>query len=255
MWCCVGTGMENQSKYNAVIYTKKNDSLFLNLFIPSDLIWKDRGVKIRQQTNFPYEEKTSLIVTEGASDFTLMIRYPKWVSPGSMRVLINHKSMPVTVNAYSYVAVRRFWKTGDTIQISLPMHNTIEHLPNQPEYIAFLRGPILLAAKTGTEDLRGLFADDSRWGQIPSGKMLPVDKAPIIIKNNLHDLATELVPVKNELMTFKTPHMKMINPVQVVFQPFYQIHDARYMIYWMALTKEQYKFYLDTTSSRQILIR
>jgi len=248
MWCCVGTGMENQSKYNAFIYTKKNDSLFLNLFIPSVLTWKDRGVKIRQQTNFPYEEKTSLIVTEGASDFTLMIRYPKWVSPGSMRVLINRKSIPLTVNDYSYVAVRRLWKAGDTIQILLPMRNTIEHLPNQPEYIAFLRGPILLAAKTGTEDLRGLVADDSRWGQIPSGKLLPIDKAPLIIKNGQYNVTKELVPVKNEPMTFRTPHMKMFNPVPVVFQPFYQIHDARYMIYWMALTTEQYKVYIDSLS-------
>jgi uncharacterized protein len=248
MWCCVGTGMENQGKYNAFIYTKKNDSLFLNLFIPSVLTWKERGVKIRQQTNFPSEEKTTLIVTEGASDFTLMIRYPKWVRAGSMRIWINRKSVPVIVDDYSYVAVRRLWKAGDTILISLPMHNTIEHLPNQPEYIAFLHGPILLAAKTGTEDLRGLVADDSRWGQIPSGKLLPIEKAPIIIKNNLHDIAEELVPVKNESMTFITPHMKMANPVQAVFQPFYQIHDARYMIYWMALTKEQYQVYTDSVS-------
>ena len=141
MWCCVGTGMENQSKYNAFIYTKKNDSLFLNLFIPSVLTWKERGIKIRQQTKFPYEGKTSLIVTKGASDFTLMIRYPKWVRAGSMRVWINHKSVPITMNAYSYVAVRRFWKAGDTVQISIPIHNSIEHFQTSRNILLFCTAP------------------------------------------------------------------------------------------------------------------
>ena len=79
MWCCVGTGMENHSKYNQFIYTHSGDSLFLNLFIASELNWRDKGITIRQETNFPYEEGTTLTVTEGTSDFPLMIRYPEWV--------------------------------------------------------------------------------------------------------------------------------------------------------------------------------
>ena len=91
------------------------------------------------------------------------------------------------------------------------MHNTIEHLPNVPNYIAIMHGPILLGAKTGTEDLKGLIADDSRWGQIPSGKKLPVDKAPIIIENNLNKLTTVLIPVENEPLHFTMKDVKLVN--------------------------------------------
>ena len=75
------------------------------------------------------------------------------------------------------------------------MHTRIEQLPNVPEYVAFMHGPILLAAKTGTEDLAGLLADDGRWGQTASGRKLPLDKAPIIVENDLAGMTEKLVPV------------------------------------------------------------
>jgi hypothetical protein len=129
------------------------------------------------------------------------------------------------------------------------MHNTIEHLPNVPAYIAIMHGPILLGAKTGTQDLKGLIADDSRWGHIPSGEKIPLDKAPIIISDDLFKLTTALVPEKDSPLHFKIPTVRLINPIDVTLQPFYQIHDARYMMYWMALTNKQYKAYLDSISS------
>jgi hypothetical protein len=109
-----------------------------------------------------------------------------------------------------------------------------------------MHGPILLGAKTGTEDLQGLIADDSRWGQIPGGKKLPVDKAPIIIEDDISKIADVLVPVKDKPLTFTTPVLKMINPINVVLEPFYRIHDARYMMYWMVLTNTQSRYYLDS---------
>jgi DUF1680 family protein len=138
------------------------------------------------------------------------------------------------------------WKAGDVVQVLLPMHNSIEHLPNVPSYIAIMHGPILLGAKTGTEDLKGLLADDGRWGQIASGQKLPVDKAPIIIEDDISKIAEELVPVKDKPLTFTSPGLKMINPINVVFEPFYRIHDARYMMYWMSLTNAQSRSYIDS---------
>ncbi len=149
----------------------------------------------------------------------------------------------------SYITINRTWKKGDVVEVDLPMHNTIEHLPNVPQYIAIIHGPILLGAKTGTEDLKGLIADDSRWGQIPGGKKLPVDKAPIFIEDNLSTITNDLVPVKNEPLHFTIQDVKMINPENVTLQPFYQIHDARYMMYWMVLSNQQYKTYLDSIAA------
>ena len=129
------------------------------------------------------------------------------------------------------------------------MHNTIEHLPNVPEYVAVMHGPILLGAKTGTEKLRGLVADDSRWGHIAGGEKMPIDKAPIIIEDDLAEITHKLVPVKGKPLNFTLTNLKMVNPLNVVLEPFYKIHDARYMMYWMALSNTQYRTYLDSIAA------
>ncbi|MGA8265628.1 MAG: glycoside hydrolase family 127 protein [Ignavibacteriaceae bacterium] len=249
MWCCVGTGMENHSKYNELIYTHQNDSLFLNLFVASELNWREKGIKIKQETKFPFEEQTRLTVTEGTSKFTLMIRYPSWVAEKALKIFVNGNMIPYASHPSSYVAIERLWKAGDVVQIILPMHNSIEQLPNVPTYVALLHGPILLGAKTGTEDLAGLIADDSRWGQIASGKRLPIDKAPIIIADSHSEIVDKLKPVDGQPLTFTLPNLKMINPIDVVLEPFFKIHDARYMMYWMDLTNSQYHSYLDSVAA------
>ena len=249
MWCCVGTGMENHSKYNQFIYTYQNDSLFVNLFIASELNWKAKGMKIKQETIFPYEEQTKLVILEGSSQFKLMIRYPSWVKDGALKILIDGETISYTSHPTSYIAVDRTWKKGDIVQVLLPMHNTIEQLPNVPTYVAFMHGPILLGAKTGTEDLAGLIAHNGRWEHIADGKKLPIDKAPIIIEDDRSKITDELVPVEGKPLTFTTPKLTMINPINVLLEPFYQIHDARYMMYWMALTSNQYRSYLDSIAS------
>jgi DUF1680 family protein/acetyl esterase/lipase len=251
MWCCVGSGMENHGKYNEIIYTHSTDSLFVNLFVASELNWNDKKIRIRQETKFPYEEQAKLTVTEGASQFSLLIRYPSWVADGALKILVNGKAVAYTSHPSSYVAIDRYWKKGDKVQVILPMHNTIEHMPNVPAYIAILHGPILLAAKSGTEDLKGLIANDSRWGHIPGGEKLPLDKAPVIIENDLSKITNKLVPVKNEPLHFTMTGVKMINPMPVVLQPFYQLHDARYMMYWMALTDAQYHAYIDSIAASE----
>ncbi|MGB4567571.1 MAG: beta-L-arabinofuranosidase domain-containing protein, partial [Dysgonamonadaceae bacterium] len=248
MWCCVGTGMENHSKYNQFIYTHSGDSLFLNLFIASELNWKDKKVSIKQETNFPYEEQTKLTVTKGTSNFKLMVRYPGWIKEDSLKISVNGKAVHYSALPSSYICIDRNWEKGDVVEIELPMHNTIERLPNVPDYIAFMHGPVLLGAKTGTNDLQGLLAGDGRWDQYPGGEMLPIDKAPILVEDDIENIAKKLVPVKDEPLTF-TLDVKMINPIDVKLEPFFGIHDARYMIYWLALTNDGYQSYLDSLTA------
>jgi len=248
MWCCVGTGMENHSKYNQFIYTHSADSLFLNLFIASELNWKDKNVSIKQETNFPYEEQTKLTITKGASNFKMMVRYPGWVKKGSFKVSVNGKKVNYNALPSSYICIDREWKKGDVIEIELPMQSTIERLPNVPDYIAFMHGPVLLGAKTGTNDLRGLLAGDGRWDQYPGGELLPIDKAPILVDDDIENIANKLVPVKDEPLHF-TLNVDMKNPVDVELEPFADIHDARYMIYWLALTTDGYQSYMDSLTA------
>lgn len=248
MWCCVGTGMENHSKYNQFIYTHLQDSLFVNLFIASELNWKAKGLKIKQETNFPYEEKSKLTVTEGASKFKLMLRYPAWVAKGTLKITVNGKEVAISALPSSYICIDRQWNKGDVVQILLPMHNTIEHLPNVPEYIAFMHGPVLLGAKTGTEDLKGLVADDGRWGQSSSGEFLPIDKAPILLDDDIQNIGNKLVPVSGKPLSFKL-NVTMKNAADLTLEPFFTIHDSRYMMYWLALSNAGYKHYTDSLSN------
>jgi hypothetical protein len=174
-----------------------------------------------------------------------MLRYPAWVGKGDLKISLNGKEISYTVLPSSYISIDRKWTKGDVVKITLPIHNTIEHLPNVPEYIAFMHGPILLGAKTGIEDLKGLIADDGRWGQYSGGEYLPVDKAPILVEDDLDNIANKLVHVESKQLKFRL-NVKMINPSEPTLEPFYKIHDSRYMMYWLSLTNAGYKAYLDS---------
>jgi uncharacterized protein len=249
MWCCVGSGMENHGKYNQFIYTHSENALYLNLFVASELNWRTKKVKIKQETTFPNEEQTKLKITEGSAQFQLMVRYPSWVQAGALKIKVNGKLQSVDSKPGSYVAVNRRWKTGDEVLIELPMQNKVEQMPNVPNYVAIMHGPILLAAKSGAEELKGLVADDSRWGHIAGGQKLAVDKAPIIIEDDIANIAANIKPMKGKPLTFTLDGLNIINPIKTELQPFSQIHDSRYMMYWMALTNSQYKSYIDSLST------
>ena len=250
MWCCVGTGMENHGKYGQFIFTKKADNLFVNLFVSSELNWKEKDVVVRQETNFPYSETSRLTIAQGKGQFTLQVRYPGWVKPGQFEVKVNGKPVSIVTGPSSYVAIDRQWKKGDVVEMTFPMHNSIKYLPNLPQYIALMHGPVMLAMKTGTEDLAHLIADDSRFGQLAVGKKLPVDQAPILINNNLEDIANQLKPVAGKPLHF-TLSTRMENEIRHELMPFFELHDARYMMYWLALSEDNYKGYLDNLAKQE----
>ena len=244
MWCCVGTGMENHSKYGQFIYTHVDDALYVNLFVASELNWKEKGLTLRQETEFPYAETSRITFVQGKGKFPLLVRYPGWVKPGQFSVKVNGQTVKIISGPSSYVIIDRQWKKGDVVDITFPMHNSIKYLPNVPQYIALMHGPILLGMKTGTEDLAHLIADDSRFGQYASGKKLPINEAPILINDNINDIANQLTAVAGKPLHF-TLSTKMENGIRSELQPFFEIHDSRYMMYWLALSEDSYKAYLD----------
>jgi DUF1680 family protein len=250
MWCCVGTGMENHGKYGQFVYTKIQDNLFVNLFVATQLNWKERGIVVRQETQFPYAETSRISIAEGKGQFTLQVRYPAWVKPGEFAVKVNGQPVSIVTGPSSYVAISRKWKKGDVVDITFPMHNSVKYLPNLPQYIALMHGPIMLAMKTGTEDLVRLIADDSRFGQLAVGKKLPVDQAPILINNNLEDIANQLHPIAGKPLHF-TLTTRMENEIRNELMPFFELHDSRYMMYWLALSENSYKGYLDNLAKRE----
>ena len=250
MWCCVGTGMENHGKYGQFVYTHKGDNLFVNLFVSTELNWKERGIVVRQETQFPYAETSKITIAQGKGQFTLQVRYPGWVKPGQFAVKVNGEPVSIVTGPSSYVAISRKWKKGDVVELTFPMYNSIKYLPNLPQYIALMHGPIMLAMKTGTEDLVRLIADDSRFGQLAVGKKLPVDQAPILINNNLEDIANQLVPVAGKPLHY-TLTTRMENEIRNELMPFFELHDSRYMMYWLALSENSYKGYLDNLTKQE----
>lgn len=219
------------------------DALYVNLFVASELNWKEKNISLRQETSFPYSESSRITITSGKGQFPLLVRYPNWVKPGKFAVTVNGKPVSIISGPSSYVTIDRKWKKGDVVNITFPMHNSIKYLPNVPQYIALMHGPILLGMKTGTEDLAHLVADDSRFGQYAGGKKLPVNKAPILINDHIDEIADQLSPIAGKPLHF-TLNTKMENATSNELQPFFEIHDARYMIYWLALSESSYKSYL-----------
>ena len=250
MWCCVGTGMENHGKYGQFIYTHAGDALFVNLYAASQLDWKERGITLRQETAFPYSENSTITIAEGKGTFNLMVRYPGWVHPGEFKVSVNGKPADIITGPSSYVSINRKWKKGDVVNINFPMHSSLRYLPNEPQYVALMHGPILLGMKTGTESMESLIADDSRFGQYAGGPKQPIDKAPILINNDIASIPSQLTPVPGKPLHF-TLSTRTENKIEGELQPFFEIHDSRYMIYWLALTEGSYKQYIDNIAKQE----
>lgn len=152
-WCCTGTGSEEYSKLNDSIYFHDNDSVFVNLFIPSTLQWRDRGLKVRQETKFPYDERITLTVENSpSSPVAFKIRVPYWATDG-VQISINGQAQDITASPSSYVTLARQWKNGDAIVIDIPLTLHLAPAPDDKEVQAAMYGPLVLAARLGTEGL------------------------------------------------------------------------------------------------------
>ena len=238
-WCCVGTGMENPGKYGEFIYARARDGLYVNLFIASELKEAALGLTLRQETAFPDEERSRLTLKLAQPQtFTLHVRQPGWVAPGAFALTVNGAPVSVTTAPSSYVAIRREWRDGDHVEIALPMHTTVEVLPDGSPWQAILHGPIVLAHPAGTASLTGLRADDSRMAHVASGPEVPLDQVPVL----LADSAT--IPSKVVADPAAGPmHFRLVNVVEppakdgLTLIPFFRLHDARYQMYWETTTR------------------
>ncbi|MFA0964415.1 beta-L-arabinofuranosidase domain-containing protein [Roseivirga sp. BDSF3-8] len=237
-WCCVGSGLENHGKYGELIYAHRGDDLYVNLFIPSELHWKERGMTITQQTGFPEEEGTRLqFEMDKPSRFKVLLRQPAWLR-GPMTVQVNGRNVKAESNGKGYLVVNRKWQNGDEIALSLPMKTYAEFLPDGSPYASFLHGPVLLSAVTDTAGLTGLFADASRMAHVASGRFYPLDEAPFLVTDDTTGLAESLT--QTGPMTFSLDGLvQNTDGKDLSLVPFYTIHDARYMMYWPVYSEEE----------------
>lgn len=239
MWCCVGSGIENHAKYGEMIYAHSANDLFVNLFIPSTVNWQEKNVKLVQENNFPTDNKILFTVQpKSATTFTLRIRRPGWLASEPV-VQINGKPYSVATSDADWITINRQWEKGDRVSVELPMHIHTEQLPDRSNYYSILYGPIVLVAKTGTEDLMGQFADDSRMGHVARGKQIPLGNIPILTTppDNIPNLVKR---VDHVALRFKLSGLQLgKRQVDMELEPFYQTHEARYIVYWPQATEEE----------------
>ncbi len=244
MWCCVGTGMENHGKYGEMIYTHDGHALYVNLFVASELNWKEKGVRLIQYTDFPASGSSTITIQETKSNpVKMLIRYPSWVPAGKMKVTVNGKDYAKSFQPGSYIVIDKKWQQGDKIEIDMPMEFHVEELKQHPEYISLFRGPILMGSKVGGGDVSGLVADDHRWGHIAHGSLVSLFDTPALIGERaaLINTLNQAIPVANEPLHFEVPASFIDKRFgKLTLQPFYEIHDSRYMMYWLAMTGAEF---------------
>jgi len=228
MWCCVGTGMENPARYGEMIYAHQGRDLIVNLFISSTLTWDD--LTVTQDNHFPQVPATDLTLSlKRQQRFAIKIRQPWWAD-GSMTVSVNGSEVKPKLED-GYLVVSRQWKDGDKLHVDMPMHLTAMTTPDGKPQYSFLYGPIVLAAKTGTDRQDGMYADDSRGGHIANGPQIPQYQMPAILGDSA-SLLSHLKPVDGKPLHFTLTGLTLPAFEGMTLEPFYQLYECRYQIYF-----------------------
>lgn len=235
--CCVGSGMENHSKYAESIYAAGRDgSLYVNLFIPSQLNWKERGVIIEQQNFIPETNQVKIKISAKApSLFTLRIRKPAWVT-GAAVIYLNGKAIKTETGSDGYITSSRRWLNNDVVTVDMPMNIYTEAMPDNKDRIAVLYGPVVLAAALGKS------MPDPVYG---TPVLLTDDKSP----------ANWVKPVAGQQLVFKTTGVG--KPADVELIPFYKMYNQYYSVYFdyftnAAFTERQATYEAEKKAQQQI---
>lgn len=222
-WCCVGSGFESHAKYGEGIYYHGGDSddeLLVNLFIPSRLNWRGRGLRLTQTTRFPEEETVRLTIDEAPAEaLAISLRHPAWCARPELRV--NGKRVSAKTSPSGYMTLHRRWRKGDTVDVRYPMSLRVETARDDASRGALLYGPVVLAGDMGTE-----------------GMAAPAPFSDPTVRNDYYtydyhvpaDLNTILAPstvrrVPGEGLHFATPDGRTLMPL-------YDAHHRRYTVYW-----------------------
>jgi len=228
-WCCTGTGVEEYAKANDSIYFHDKDNLYVNLFIGSEVKWPEKKLSIVQDTNFPEEEGTTLTVqAERPTRMTMHIRIPYWATEGVV-IKVNGKVEEVTATPSSYAALKRRWKQGDKVEVSLPMHLHTSPTPDDGTIQAPMYGPLVLAAQLGRE---GLTHDAIYGPNAPHMRHETPIAMPEAVAEDIHSVKW-LEPVAGEKLKFRTVGQAK----QTDLIPLYQLMDERYSVYWKVNSK------------------
>lgn len=226
-WCCMGTGFESNAKFAEAIYYHNDHGVFINLFIPSSLKWKEKNFQITQRTDYPQNPTIYLTIDNApGQDIPLYIRYPAWATDGVV-LKVNGKKVAVNQNRGNYIVLDRRWNKDDKITITFPMSLHLVAANDDPNKAIIAYGPIVLAGKMGTEGLTPPVPYANDQNDYNSYKV------PDDVISTLHAKGkrpeTWVKTVVDMPLTFKTHGVAARD---IVLIPYYQLHHERYVMYW-----------------------
>lgn len=219
--CCMGSGFENHSKYGGAIYSydANQEGLYVNLYIPSVLSWNEKGIKLKQETDYPENDKVLLRLEECPKQaLSISLRYPGWAKQGVI-VRVNGSKQKIENTPGSYITLTRTWKKGDRIEIEFPMSLYTVAMPDNADRRAIFYGPCIVAGVFGPEE--------RKMGDIP----VFVNEEKSMVKYNKK---TSSKPLR-----FTTQLPGALD--NVTLMPFYQIYDQYQTVYWDVYSPAEWK--------------
>ena len=229
-WCCTGTGMENHAKYGDSIYYSSPGAMWVNLFIPSVVNWKAIGLTLRQTTGFPESADTQLAVTvERPVRATINVRQPAWCRGMAVRVN-GRRWSDAAAAATGYVPIDREWRTGDRVDVALPMTLATEPLPGTTDTVAFVYGPIVLAGRLGRDGLAP--GNQIIVNERESGNMLNRTMDIPVLAGSVASLPKRIR--QHGPLQFRAA--TAVRPNDVELAPYSTLAHERYNLYWKVVT-------------------
>ena len=233
-WCCTGSGMENHAKYGDSIYFHDADTLYVNLFIPSDLTWEEKGLTITQTTRFPEQDRTRMqLIARHPTKLTLNIRHPSWCR--AVTVTVNGRRQASSRRPGRYISVNRVWHSGDVVEVHLPMALRTEPLPGNADVVAILYGPIVLAGRLGKKGLSP--GADIIVNERTTGDVLNEAVEVPILSGDAQSIITQIRPSAGAALTFHTAGIGRPHDVSLI--PYYRVAHERYNLYWKVLRQRE----------------
>jgi DUF1680 family protein len=227
--CCVGSGMESHALHGDGIYFESGDKLWVNLYAPSTAQWKAAGAKLTMETSFPEGDAASLkLALPAPKEFTLAFRRPSWAGEG-FAVTVNGEAVKDLPPPGSHVELKRTWKDGDAVTLTLPKALRLEPLADNPRRAAILWGPLVLAGDLGPEGERGR-------GRGRRGRSL--DDIPVLVAAE-RPVADWAKPVAGQPGNFRTEGVGKDRDVDLV--PFYRLHRRTYSAYFDLFTPAEWE--------------
>jgi len=227
--CCVGSGMESHALHGLGIYYESGDKLWINQFVPSIAKWEAAGVQVEMNTDFPEGESVSLKLTLRApKKFALALRCPSWAGTGT-RLGVNGQAIVHLPGAGSYIEILRTWRSGDRIELVLPKSVRKEALPDNPNRLALLWGPLVLAGDVGEEKKSSPETEDAVAQPSFTNALVTTDTSTDYW----------LKAISGRPGEFRTQNVGLKAEIDLV--PFYRLHRRRYSVYWDLYTPQEWE--------------